>query len=181
MPVKPEWRSAAPAPVRAADASRAPTNARRISRAAPDANLRRPEQVGGAERVGQERRDVGGHAAPSARRVEDGRVACAELREHLAAPAARRRRPVLAADDGDRVDAPVSGGDCHGDRVALRADRQRIRAVLQVAGGEDPAAGEHGCADLESRVRRVGAGAGAAGGTRSSAGSTGKRRSHRGG
>src|SRR6185503_19707489 len=110
-----------------------------------------------------ERADGGDDAAALAG-IDDRDVGGGELREHLAAASARSGRPAIATGDGDGVDAPATGGDCHGHGIALGADRERIGAVLHVGGGEDLSAGEDGGTDLEAGVWRVRVGAGAGGG-----------------
>src|SRR5260221_13331559 len=80
----------------------------------------------------------------------------AELPEDLAARAARRRRLLGIGDDGDAREDVMALGERLEHRDALRANRQAVGGVLDVAAGEDGAiAGLERGADLEPRVRRV--------------------------
>src|SRR5712691_10458750 len=80
----------------------------------------------------------------------------AELPEDLTARAARRRLPLGISDDRDAREDVVALGERLEHRDALRADRQTVGRVLDVAASEDGAvAGLERGADLEPRVRRV--------------------------
>ena len=79
-----------------------------------------------------------------------------ELRQALAAAAARRADVGVLRDHRDRRDARLAGGDHRADGRGLGALALRIGGVLDVGAGVDPAAGaaQRG-ADREVRVRAV--------------------------
>lgn len=80
-----------------------------------------------------------------------------ELRQDLSARAAGSDRRRGLAGDRHRPKASRTGGDRRRHGVALRAHRQPVGRILDVAPGEDPAVVvEDGGADLEPRVGGVG-------------------------
>jgi hypothetical protein len=83
-----------------------------------------------------------------------GRVG--KLREHLQTGAAGRGRHIGARDDGDGGDLRVTSGNRGGDRGPLRADRETVRRILDIATGMDGTAlRENRGPHLELRVWRI--------------------------
>lgn len=117
----------------------------------------RSERAGG-ELLWQERRERGGARL---RRIvgvdEDHLHRGAELAENL--PACAAGGVAAAGGDGDGDDFLVPRGDGAADGDALGANRQAVGGVLDIAAGEDFAAGgKDGGADLEFGVRGMGVG-----------------------
>ena len=109
-------------------------------------------QVFGAERAGEQRRH-----RDRARVGVDQQRGAAGFPQELAAAAARRERCTRRAVDARERDEPAAARRVQGrHQSALRAEREAVRRVLDVAAGDEPAVvDERGRADLEVRVRDV--------------------------
>src|SRR5690606_24488553 len=107
-------------------------------------------QVAGVEAVGEQLVQAELLLRALWRGEEDRDVAVGELGEGLQAHAARGRRARGGSNHRGGADPPRPPGDRLADRIALGAEADGIRAVLDVAAGVDAAVvAEDRGADLE--------------------------------